>query len=101
MGASKERLETLCANFIARAEDYDVHPTEKQKNVVLAFLERVEHVEPPKMSTTVNAEITLLWNTTGDKYKAYIQTDGSIICLHNKSEVPPQEFLNLVSRVPA
>jgi hypothetical protein len=101
LGAAEERLASLCNNFIARAEDHDVLPTKKQKDSVIAFLKQVNHVNAPKMGTTVNAEITLVWEMAGDKYKAYVERDGSIICLHNKEEVQQSEFLSVVARVPA
>lgn len=97
--AAEKRLNSLCTSFVARSEDYDVLPTEKQKRTVIDFLVLVDQADAPKIGTTINADITLMWVTAGDKYKVYVARDGSQLYFHNKRAVEQHEFLSLVARV--
>ena len=98
---AKLRLASLYESYAARSEDFDILPTQAQKDSAIAFLVEMQHDDAPKIGTTVNAEITLVWLGVGDKFKAYVQRDGSIICMQNKTEVAQGDFVKVVTRIPA
>ena len=94
------RLVSLCDSFAAKAEDFDTLLTPEQTNSAMALMKQLQHSHAPKMGTTVNAEITLLWENSGERFKAYIQRDGSGIFLQNKTEIPEKVFIDLVTSAP-
>jgi hypothetical protein len=98
---ASRRLASLCDSFASRAEDFDALLTPEQTGTAMALMKQVQQSQAPKMGTTVNAEITLLWENSGERFKTYVQRDGSAVFFHNKTEVPQSVFIDSVARVSA
>lgn len=99
--ATSKRIIALCSRFEEQAEDYDVVPTDVQKQKAMRLMKEVKHSEAPRLSISVNSEIVLQWTNTGDHFRAFVQTDGSVTYCRNKTTVTHSAFIANVAQIPA
>jgi hypothetical protein len=94
-------LETLCKEAREYADEGDVLPTQQGFVSAVQVLQTFRHAHAPKMGLTVNGEISLRWDNTGDKFRAYVKPDGSVQFFRNKVLVDEPSFSTYLTAVPA
>lgn len=98
---AKEQLNQLCQEAAAYADDDDIIPSPLGLTAAFQILETFRHAHRPNMGLTVNGEISLAWENTGDEFRAYIKPDGSVQYFRNKTTVDERSFCTYLTAVPA
>jgi len=93
-------LESLCQEAAEFADEGDIMPTRKSFMAASQILKTFCKATPPKIGLTGNGELTLVWENTGDVFRAYAKPDGSTQFFQNKQAVDMQSF-SAVARLPA
>lgn len=89
-----DQLNRLCSEAKEFADEGDVLPTDLSRMSTIQILETFQKADAhrPKMGLTVNAEISLDWENTGEHFHAYVKRDGSVQYFRNKTAVSEQNF---------
>jgi len=94
-------LETLCKEAKEYSDEGDILPTKQGLVSAVQVLQTFRHARAPKMGLTVNGEIALTWDNTGDKFRAYVKPDGSVQFFRNKIMIDEPSFNKSLTAVPA
>lgn len=99
--AGIRHVVALCKEAHERADEDDVLPTDTAKNAVIELINGLSETPAPRMAITVNGEIVLSWDNSGDTFKLSVNEAGKPAFWRNKTAVDQQSFFNYVSAVPA
>lgn len=94
-------LKKLCNDAAEFADEDDVLPSLQALEASVQILQTFQHAHKPTMGLTVNGEISLRWENTGDKFRAYVKQDGSVIYFRNAAVVDEPSFSKYLTPVPA
>lgn len=95
------QLNQLCCEAVKFADDCDETPSKIAYIASVELLKTFKDTQRPKMGLTVNGEILLAWENTGDEFRAYIKSDGSVQFFRNKDSVDKPSFCKYLTAVPA
>jgi len=96
-----DQLNRLCHEAAEYADEGDVLPSQIALAACIQILQTFQHAHRPKMGLTVNGEISLFWENTGDEFRAYVKPDGSVQYFRNKTAVDERSFSTYLTAVPA
>jgi hypothetical protein len=96
-----EQLKRLCHEAVDYADEDDVLPSSVAQSAAAQILDSFQHAHRPRMGLTVNGEISLAWENTGDEFIAYVKPDGSVQYFRNKAAVDEPRFSQYLTAVPA
>ena len=96
-----DQLNRLCHEAAEYSDEDDVIPSQLAHTATVQILHSFQHAHRPKMGVTVNGEISLAWENTGDEFRAYVKPDGSVQYFRNKTAVDERSFSTYLTAVPA
>lgn len=91
----------LCKEAHERADEDDLLPTTAGRKAVIELINGLGQTPAPRMAITVNGEIVLSWDNSGDIFKLSVNQAGQPAFWRNKTAVDQESFFNYVSAVPA
>ncbi len=95
------RLQVLCKQAIEYADEGDVFPSDLSVAKATELMRVFQDAHAPKMGLTVNGDITLTWENTGDSFEACVKTDGTVLFYRNSEVVTKSSFTKYLNAVPA
>jgi hypothetical protein len=96
-----EQLNRLCREAAEYADEDDVVPSNLAHAASVQILHSFQRANRPKMGLTVNGEISLAWENTGDEFRAYVKPDGSVQYFRNKAAIDERSFNKYLTAIPA
>jgi hypothetical protein len=94
-------LQMLCKQAAHYAGEGDLFPPDLSAARATEPMRTFQDAHAPRVALTVNAEITLTWEKTGESFKVCVKRDGSVLFYRNTEVVAKSSFTKHLNAVPA